>query len=50
MTALVGIIMGSTSDWDTMQHAANTLLAPAWYPVDCSNLFDRHVSETFASA
>ena len=25
MTALVGIIMGSTSDWDTMQHAANTL-------------------------
>lgn len=24
---LVGIIMGSTSDWDTMQHAANTLSA-----------------------
>lgn len=23
--ALVGIIMGSTSDWDTLQHAANTL-------------------------
>jgi 5-(carboxyamino)imidazole ribonucleotide mutase len=23
--ALVGIIMGSTSDWDTMEHAANTL-------------------------
>jgi 5-(carboxyamino)imidazole ribonucleotide mutase len=23
--ALVGIIMGSTSDWDTMQHAARTL-------------------------
>lgn len=25
MTALIGIIMGSTSDWDTMQHAAETL-------------------------
>lgn len=25
MTALVGIIMGSTSDWDTMVHAAETL-------------------------
>ncbi len=25
MTALIGIIMGSTSDWDTMQHAADTL-------------------------
>lgn len=25
MTALVGIIMGSTSDWDTMMHAAETL-------------------------
>lgn len=25
MSALVGIIMGSTSDWDTMQHAAETL-------------------------
>ena len=25
MTALIGIIMGSTSDWDTMQHAAQTL-------------------------
>ncbi len=25
MTNLVGIIMGSQSDWDTMQHAANTL-------------------------
>jgi 5-(carboxyamino)imidazole ribonucleotide mutase len=25
MTALVGIIMGSQSDWDTMQHAAATL-------------------------
>ena len=25
MTALVGIIMGSTSDWDTMQFAAQTL-------------------------
>jgi 5-(carboxyamino)imidazole ribonucleotide mutase len=24
-SALVGIIMGSTSDWETMQHAANTL-------------------------
>ena len=24
-TPLVGIIMGSTSDWDTMQHAANIL-------------------------
>src|SRR5579871_4646348 len=23
--ALVGIIMGSTSDWETMEHAANTL-------------------------
>ncbi len=25
MTALIGIIMGSTSDWDTMIHAADTL-------------------------
>jgi 5-(carboxyamino)imidazole ribonucleotide mutase len=25
MSALVGIIMGSTSDWETMQHAAETL-------------------------
>lgn len=25
MTALIGIIMGSTSDWDTMEHAADTL-------------------------
>lgn len=25
MQPLVAIIMGSTSDWDTMQHAANTL-------------------------
>ncbi|MDP3334458.1 MAG: 5-(carboxyamino)imidazole ribonucleotide mutase, partial [Methylococcaceae bacterium] len=25
MTALVGIIMGSTSDWDTMRFAADTL-------------------------
>jgi len=25
MTAIVGIIMGSTSDWDTMEHAATTL-------------------------
>jgi 5-(carboxyamino)imidazole ribonucleotide mutase len=25
MTALIGIIMGSTSDWETMQHAAETL-------------------------
>jgi len=25
MTALIGIIMGSKSDWETMQHAANTL-------------------------
>jgi len=25
MQALVGIIMGSTSDWDTMSHAAETL-------------------------
>jgi len=25
MTALVGIVMGSTSDWDTMKHAAKTL-------------------------
>ncbi len=25
MQPLVGIIMGSVSDWDTMQHAANTL-------------------------
>ena len=24
-TALVGLIMGSTSDWDTMRHAADTL-------------------------
>jgi 5-(carboxyamino)imidazole ribonucleotide mutase len=27
MTALVGIIMGSQSDWSTMQHAADTLKA-----------------------
>lgn len=25
MQALVGVVMGSTSDWDTMQHAAETL-------------------------
>ncbi len=25
MTALIGIIMGSTSDWETMQHAAEIL-------------------------
>src|SRR3569623_207465 len=25
MTPLVGLIMGSTSDWDTLQHAATTL-------------------------
>ncbi|PPD22910.1 MAG: 5-(carboxyamino)imidazole ribonucleotide mutase [Methylomonas sp.] len=25
MTALIGIIMGSTSDWETLQHAAQTL-------------------------
>lgn len=25
MTALIGIIMGSKSDWETMQHAAQTL-------------------------
>lgn len=25
MTALIGIIMGSTSDWNTMEHAAETL-------------------------
>ena len=25
MTALIGIIMGSTSDWETMQHATQTL-------------------------
>ena len=25
MTALIGIIMGSSSDWETMQHAAQTL-------------------------
>ncbi len=25
MTALIGIIMGSTSDWETMQHASQTL-------------------------
>ncbi len=25
MSALIGIIMGSTSDWDTMQHAAQIL-------------------------
>ena len=25
MAALIGIIMGSTSDWDTMKHAAQTL-------------------------
>jgi 5-(carboxyamino)imidazole ribonucleotide mutase len=27
VTALVGIIMGSTSDWETMRHAAETLAA-----------------------
>ena len=27
--ARVGIIMGSTSDWETMRHAADTLAAPA---------------------
>lgn len=27
MTALIGIIMGSQSDWTTMQHAADTLTA-----------------------
>ena len=27
--ALVGIIMGSTSDWETMSHAAHTLDAHA---------------------
>jgi 5-(carboxyamino)imidazole ribonucleotide mutase len=27
MTPLVGIIMGSTSDWETMQHTADTLKA-----------------------
>jgi 5-(carboxyamino)imidazole ribonucleotide mutase len=27
VTALVGIIMGSTSDWETMRHAAETLEA-----------------------
>lgn len=27
MTALIGIIMGSQSDWATMQHAADTLTA-----------------------
>lgn len=27
MTALIGIIMGSQSDWSTMQHAADTLTA-----------------------
>ena len=27
MSALVGIIMGSQSDWATMQHAADTLTA-----------------------
>ncbi len=27
MTALVGIIMGSQSDWDTMRHASDTLEA-----------------------
>ncbi|MEE9338290.1 MAG: AIR carboxylase family protein, partial [Methylococcaceae bacterium] len=25
MTALIGIIMGSTSDWETMEHAVETL-------------------------
>ncbi|MBT4598764.1 MAG: 5-(carboxyamino)imidazole ribonucleotide mutase, partial [Methylococcales bacterium] len=25
MTALIGIIMGSTSDWETMQHAVHIL-------------------------
>ena len=25
MTALIGIIMGSTSDWETMRHATETL-------------------------
>ena len=25
MTALIGIIMGSSSDWETMKHAVNTL-------------------------
>ena len=25
MKALVGVVMGSTSDWDTMQHATDTL-------------------------
>ncbi|MEK7321573.1 MAG: AIR carboxylase family protein, partial [Pseudomonadota bacterium] len=25
MTPLVGLIMGSTSDWDTLQHTAATL-------------------------
>lgn len=25
MQILVGVVMGSTSDWDTMQHATNTL-------------------------
>jgi 5-(carboxyamino)imidazole ribonucleotide mutase len=29
MTVLVGVIMGSTSDWDTMRHAAETLEALA---------------------
>ena len=27
MPVLVGVIMGSTSDWETMQHAASTLAA-----------------------
>ncbi|MEJ6604124.1 MAG: 5-(carboxyamino)imidazole ribonucleotide mutase [Verrucomicrobiia bacterium] len=33
---LVGIIMGSTSDWETMQHAANTLR-------DLKIPFEKHV-------
>lgn len=33
---LVGIIMGSTSDWETMQHAANTLS-------DLKVPFEKHV-------
>ena len=33
---LVGIIMGSTSDWDTMQHAADTL-------TDLKVPFEKHV-------
>ena len=34
MTALVGIIMGSTSDWETMRHAAETL-ERLGIPYDC---------------